>query len=134
MTQPTAQQPVAEQASPYLRIGGATAVQSVVDFLYFLVMRDEQVKPYFNQAYLPAVKAHMVKLLSQVLGGPREYTGRQLGEAHAHLGIRAEHYARVGRYVVASLLVHHVPADIIATVEDVLADTAADVVTVRAAA
>ncbi|NJC71985.1 group 1 truncated hemoglobin [Planosporangium thailandense] len=110
----------AQSLSPYERVGGVKAIQSVVDHLYFLIMRDEQVKRYFNQAYLPSVKAHMVKLLSQLLGGPREYTGRELDDAHRHLCIEPEHYARVGRYVLASLLVHHVPEDIVEVVKDVL--------------
>lgn len=114
--------------SPYERIGGAEAVQSVVDLLYWMIMRDKQVKGYFNAAYLPNVMSHMVKLLSQLLGGPRQYAGRHLNAAHRHLNITPEHYDRVARYVVASLLIHHVPDDIIDTVKGVIADTKKDIV------
>lgn len=104
----------------YDRLGGGEVVRSVVERLYLLITEDDQLRGYFDNVDLTSQKRHMAALLSQVLGGPKEYDGRDLAVAHAPLGITAEHYARVGDYLVAALLVAHAPRDIIDAVADVL--------------
>jgi truncated hemoglobin YjbI len=113
----------AGEESMYGRVGGADAVRTVVDRLYVLVLEDEQLRPYFETVELPQLKGHMVALLSQILGGPRLYQGRDLAEAHLPLGISNEHYARVGDYLMAALLVAHAPHDIVNAVTGVLEST-----------
>jgi hemoglobin len=127
VTAPAANSSAAQ--SMYLRVGGAHAVRRVVDRLYAWIWHDDVLYlRYFANIDKPTLKAHMVRLLSEVLGGPVRYTGRDLGVAHAHLRdsegrpapVTAEHYARVVDYVVAALLVEHPPADILEAVRDVL--------------
>lgn len=110
-------------ASAYDRIGGAATVRRVVDRLYYWISRDDELfLRYFADVSLPRLRAHMVTLLSQALGGPGEYTGRELAEAHAGLQITAEHHQRVCDYVVAGLLVEHAPRDVVNAVADLLDD------------
>lgn len=107
--------------SPYEVIGGAATVRSAVDRLYFWISRDDELfNLYFRDVNLGALKAHMVALLTQTLGGPRQYTGREMGEAHKHLRIYPAHYDRVADYVEATLLVEHCPRAILAAVQGVL--------------
>lgn len=133
--------PAAETA--FERIGGATAVRRVVDRLYACIVRDDQLfLTYFEPIDLPRLKAHMVKLLSQVLGGPAGYSGRDLREAHAHLRdangspvrVTAAHYHRVCDYVIAALLIEHAPPDVVDAVKGVLAQVQGDIVGAGAAA
>jgi hemoglobin len=129
---PAMTQPTVDQHTPYQRIGGATTVRRVVDRLYAWILRDDNLYlPYFEHLDMVPLRAHMVKLLSQVLGGPHEYTGRDLAVAHARLNITAEHYGRVGDYLIAALLVEHTPPDIIAAVQDVLAAQQPNIVAPR---
>jgi hemoglobin len=108
--------------TPYDVIGGARAVRAVVDRLYFYISRDDDLfNNYFRETNLGALKAHMVALLSQTLGGPKQYEGREMAEAHARLHIAPAHYDRVADYVEASLLIEHCPRAILALVQDVLA-------------
>lgn len=108
--------------TPLERIGGTPAVRRVVDRLYFWVYRDDELYlPYFTRVSLPSLKAHMVSLLSHLLGG-REYEGRELISVHAPLNIAERHYDRVTDYVMAALYEEHVPRDIIAAVDERLAD------------
>ena len=74
---------VAPAPSMYERIGGADTVRSVVDRLYLLIIEDERLRAYFDDVDLTGQQRHMAALLSQVLGGPKEYEGRELLEAHA---------------------------------------------------
>jgi hemoglobin len=110
------------EPSPYEIIGGARTVRSAVERLYFWISRDDDLfNRYFREVNLGELKAHMVALLSQTLGGPKTYSGREMAAAHAHLRITAAHYDRVVDYVEASLLVEHCPRPILAAVSGVLA-------------
>jgi hemoglobin len=112
----------------YERIGGAEVVRSVVDRLYVLITEDERLRAYFDNVDLAGQKRHMAALLSQVLGGPKEYDGRDLSEAHAPLRITPEHYALVGDYLTAALLIAHAPRDIVDAVGEVLAASRGQIV------
>ncbi|HEV7897675.1 MAG TPA: group 1 truncated hemoglobin [Planosporangium sp.] len=119
---------VAPAPSMYERIGGADTVRSVVDRLYLLITEDERLRAYFDDVDLTGQQRHMAALLSQVLGGPKEYEGRELLEAHAPLGITAEHYGLVGDYLTAALVIAHAPGDVIEAVGEVLAASRSQVV------
>lgn len=109
-------------ASPYEIIGGAPTIRSAVNRLYFWIGNDDELfNLYFRDVNLGALKAHMVALLGQTLGGPKTYTGREMHDAHAGLNIHPAHYDRVCDYVEATLLVEHCPRDILGTVQGVLA-------------
>jgi hemoglobin len=117
--------------APYYVIGGAPTIRRMVELIYGWIKYDDQLwLKYFAGMELATIKAHMVALLSELLGGPKNYKGRTLAEAHAYLGITTAHYARVRDYVIAALLVVHAPDDIIKTVESILKDAEANIVTV----
>jgi hemoglobin len=88
-------------AAHYDRIGGAAAVREAVERFYARVLDDTELQPYFADANVAGIKRHQVLLLSQVLGGPAEYEGRDLGEAHRALGITESHDDRVVGHLVA---------------------------------
>jgi hemoglobin len=111
---------VAESRSSYDRLGAGAAVKAVVGRLYEELTTDPEISGYFEGVELRKLKSHMSALLSQVLGGPAEYTGRELGEAHAGLGISDADYSRVGAHLAAVLGEFDVPADIIEQVGGIL--------------
>lgn len=88
----------------YDRVGGRPAITEVVERFYARVLDDDDLSPYFDDADVAAVKRHQVLLLSQVLGGPKEYDGRDLGEAHRGLGVTSDHYDKVVSHLVAVLV------------------------------
>jgi hemoglobin len=87
----------------YARIGGTPTIREAVDRFYKAVLDDEDLRPYFAGTNLTELKRHQVLLLSQVLGGPADYDGRALGEAHAGLGITDDHFDKVAGLLVAVL-------------------------------
>ncbi|MBB4744249.1 truncated hemoglobin YjbI [Actinoplanes octamycinicus] len=115
-------------ASFYVRLGGQAAVTTAVDALYRVVLADERLSDYFQGLDLGRLKGHMVALLSQVLGGPAEYTGRDLRGAHLGLGIAPEHYDVVGAYLIGVLAGLGADDEVLAAVRGVLRESAADVV------
>lgn len=104
----------------YQQIGGAQAVRKVVDDLYLHALKDEQLSPYFDGVDLPTLKRHMVLLLTKVLGGPDNYAGRGLAEAHQGLDITREHYERVGHVLLGVLWENRVGVDVLMHVSGVL--------------
>lgn len=107
-------------ASHYDRIGGASAVKAAVDLFYDKVLVDPELAGYFSDVDMVGQRRHMTLMLTTVLGGPDEYAGRGLAEAHQPLNIPVEHYAMVGGHLVVTLTELGVPADILADVQTVL--------------
>jgi len=84
-------------------LGGAPTVRDAVDRLYQRVLADEDLAPYFAGLDMGKLKRHMVLLLTKVLGGPDEYTGRDVAEAHRGIGITEAHYNKVANYLIRVL-------------------------------
>lgn len=100
-------------ASDYEKIGGGRAVAGVVDQFYELVLSDSSLSPFFHDVDMARLKRHQVMLVSQVLGGPVTYDGRDLGSAHAGMGITNENFGRVVDHLVTAMSGAGVTPDII---------------------
>ncbi|GAA4566701.1 group 1 truncated hemoglobin [Micromonospora coerulea] len=128
---------VTEEVTPvshYERIGGASSVKAAVELFYDKVLADPELAGYFATVDMPEQRRHLALMLTVVLGGPNEYAGRGLAEAHQPLGIPAAHYAKVGEHLVVTLTELGVPADIIADVRTVLGQVQDQVVSADAGA
>ncbi|MER6464557.1 group I truncated hemoglobin [Streptomyces sp. NPDC001288] len=112
-----------EQVSPafYERVGGAGTVRRIVDDLYAHVLSDRQLSPYFDGSDLPALKRHMVLILTGVLGGPKGLAVRDLAAAHRGLDISGEHYDRVGHVLLGVLWENDAGVDAVLHVARMLA-------------
>ena len=86
--------------SLYDSIGGGDALRLAVDRFYLAVLADPQLAPYFEGKDVSAIKRHQVLLLTTILGGPQPYDGRDLGEAHAGLGITGADFDRTVGHLV----------------------------------
>ncbi|WDZ83167.1 group I truncated hemoglobin [Micromonospora cathayae] len=121
---------VTEQTTPsyYERIGGAASVKAAVDLFYDRVLVDPELAGYFADVDMVGQRRHLALMLTVVLGGPNEYAGRGLAEAHQPLGITEAHYQRVGGHLVAVLTQLGVPVDVLDHVGVVLAQVRDQVV------
>ena len=111
------------ERTPYQRLGGTEPIRQVVQAFYERVLADPALIHYFEDVDMAAQRRHFALLVTQLLGGPQEYDGRELGEAHRGLHITDEDYDRVVGHLVATLEQADVPGDIIAS----LGGTAGDV-------
>ncbi len=109
----------------YSEIGGREAVESVVDDFYDRVLADESLAGFFEGMDMESLRAHQVQFISAVAGGPVEYTGGDMREAHAHLDIEDEDFDAVCRHLERALRDNGIPDDhveaILAEVEDLRA-------------
>lgn len=117
------------ETTDYERIGGAPAVSAVVSRFYEAVLADPALAPYFVGVDMTALRRHQVLLISQVLGGPAEYDGRELSVAHAGRNITDEAFDKVVDHLVSTLRDAGVEDDVIGRVGQVVAGLRADIVT-----
>lgn len=115
--------------SDYEAVGGGPAVAAVVQRFYELIMADPQLTPFFEGVDMANLKRHQVKLVSQVMGGPIEYEGRELRDAHGRLDIGPGDFDAVVGHLIEALREFSVPQEIIDRVVAALAETQPDIVT-----
>lgn len=113
----------------YDRIGGAPTVRDVVNRFYQRVLDDERLAGFFVGTDMSRLKRHQAQLISQVMGGPVVYDGRELHSAHVDLAIRPSDFAAVVHHLVAALQEAGAPPDVVSRVVEALAVTQPDVVT-----
>lgn len=128
MTDSNAAHEADPQTSDYQAIGGGPAVTAVVDAFYEKVLADPALTGYFTDVDMTRLKRHQVLLVSQVLGGPAQYDGRDLGVAHAGLGITTDDFNKVVEHLVEALEGAGVPADVIGRVGAALGAAQPDIV------
>jgi hemoglobin len=118
---------VSTQESCYDRIGGEPAVAAAVHALYRVILDDERLHGYFAAVDLEQLREHMVAMLSEVLGGPERYTGRELSTAHLGLGTTPAHYDLVGAYLLGILAGGGADDVVLGAVRGTLAAAASDI-------
>ncbi|MFC7165535.1 group I truncated hemoglobin [Halospeciosus flavus] len=91
------------QQSLYAEIGGREAVEAVVSDFYDRMFADESLTPYFEDTDEDELFAHQVQFISAVAGGPVEYDGTDMEEAHDHLGITHEAFDKTAENLEAAL-------------------------------
>jgi hemoglobin len=119
--------------SIYEQIGGRDAVHAAVDIFYGRVLGDRVLAPWFASVEMRRLKAHMRAFLAVALGGADVYRGRDMGAAHAGLGVTDEAFNRVVGHLVATLVELSVPAELITAIGAKLEPLRAVVVQAQAA-
>ena len=121
--------PATDTRSAYERIGGGPAVKELIDRFYELVLSDKHLARYFTTD-MQRLKWHQAALFTSLLGGPNEYQGRGLGEAHKRLRIPAKDYATVASYLVSTMESMRLPADVVQSIVTTAAAVEKDIVRV----
>jgi hemoglobin len=92
--------------SLYERLGGEPAFRAATDAFYRRMLGDERVARFFDDVDMDGQIAKQRAFLTFVAGGPAEYTGKEMREAHAPLlerGLKDEHVDIVIEHLGATL-------------------------------
>ena len=89
--------------SLYERLGGAPAIEVVVDELYRRILDDPELVPFFARVNLRSQKGRMRAFVSMATGGPNEYRGRNMQTAHCRHAIQDHHFDLVAGHLIAAL-------------------------------
>lgn len=112
-------------ASLFEQLGGEAAVDAAVDIFYRKVLEDYRINRYFNNVDMEQQAAKQKAFLTMAFGGPNNYTGQDMRNAHARLvkmGLDDSHFDAVMENLTATLKELNVPENLIAQV-DALAET-----------
>ena len=100
--------------SLYQRVGGMPAIHAVVDDFVGRVLADERVNQWFAHAAgdpneAAQYKSKLGDFICQAAGGPCQYAGADLREAHRGRGITDKAFDAVVEDLAATLEKLHVP-------------------------
>lgn len=116
--------------SLYEKIGGEAAVDAAVDVFYRKVLADDRINTFFEGVDMERQAAKQKAFLTMALGGPHNYTGKDMREGHAHLvknGLNDSHFDAVMENLGATLKELNVPDDLIAEAAAIAESTRNDV-------
>jgi hemoglobin len=119
--------------SIYDKYGGLAAITGIVQSFYAKVARSAILEPYFRRVDMQRLMDHQTAFLCKVLGGPDNYTGKDLRTAHAKLSITSDVFAEVATLLHATLEEAGVERPDIDAILSVVAGARGDIVTERAA-
>ena len=96
--------------------------------MYDALEVNEITAPYFEDSDIRALMDHQVKFLSQVLGGPQQYTGKAMTAAHTGMKISEQAFFEVANTVKDILEDNGVEDDDVAHIISILAGLKDDIV------
>ena len=109
---------MAEEPSLYDRLGGIFAIAAVVDRFSDAIITNPKLNENpalkaWNETEaefrLPGLKFGRTQWVASLAGGPYQYTGLPLEEAHKDLHLTAEEFAEVGAEIIRALDFYQVP-------------------------
>lgn len=99
----------AAEASLFQRLGGLEALGAVVDDFLANVGADERINQRFANTDLAHLRTLLVDQLCMATGGPCTYTGRNMVDAHAGMGITSDEFGALVEDLVKTLKKFNVP-------------------------
>jgi len=112
------------------RIGGEAAVNAAVELFYRKVLADHRINRFFDNTNMEEQIAKQKAFFTMAFGGPNNYTGQDMRNAHAHLvkrGLDDSHFDAVMEHLGATLVELNVPAELISEAAAIAEGARADV-------
>jgi hemoglobin len=116
--------------SVYENIGGEAAVDAAVDIFYRKVLSDELIGHFFDSVDMDAQIAKQKAFLTVAFGGPNNYTGKDMREAHKHMALTEDHFGAVAGHLVDTLKELNVSQDNIDDIVDICLSVKDDVLNI----
>jgi hemoglobin len=117
----------------YAQIGGAEALEVVVDDFYARVLADPELAGFFSGTRMPRLKGKQVEFFAAALGGPEPYTGASMRQVHQGRGITMHHFNLVATHLTRALEAAGVPPETVDQIIGAIAPLSADIVAVKSA-
>ena len=116
--------------SLYEQLGGEAAVNAAVDIFYRKVLSDHRINRFFENSDIEKQAAKQKAFLTMAFGGPNNYTGVDMRQAHAHLlkfGLDDSHFDAVMEHLGGTLTELNVPQGLIDQVAAIAESTRNDI-------
>ena len=96
-------------SSLYERLGGKSAITSVVDEFVGNVAKDSRINSRFATTDIPRLKGHLVDQVCSASGGPCTYSGRDMITTHKGMRISTADFTALVEDLIAALNTFNVP-------------------------
>ncbi len=116
--------------SLFERLGGKDAVNAAVDLFYEKVLVDSTINHFFKNTDMTRQRNHQKAFLTYAFGGMKNYEGKNMRIAHAHLDINEDHFNAVATHLQSTLEELGVSNDLIEEVMAIAAGTHDDVLNI----
>ena len=87
----------------YESIGGAAAVDAAVDIFYRKVLADDRISSFFDTIDMDGMRSKQKAFLTMAFGGPNEYTGKDMRNAHKSMNLTETHFNAVAENLISTL-------------------------------
>lgn len=114
----------------YDKYRGFATVNKLVQAFYSKVAESENLASYFEDIDMQKLMDHQTKFFSGILGGPVEYTGRQLKGVHARMGITEEAFSEIAELLEEALEDMNIEDADVETIMEIVNGVKSDIVTV----
>jgi len=118
------------ESTLFATLGGAAAIDAAVDVFYRRVLGDSYVKRFFEGVDMKKQAAKQKAFLTMAFGGPHNYTGKDMREAHKHLvkmGMNDAHFDHILVHLRSTLAELGVGENLISQVVAIAESTRNDV-------
>ncbi|MEM6429505.1 MAG: group 1 truncated hemoglobin [Deinococcota bacterium] len=93
----------------YEALGGEATFHAAVNELYDRILSDARINHYFANTDMNVQRKHMASFMMMVFGGPNEYLGRTMHDAHQGLQLSEDDFQAVTEHLVGTLQHFEVP-------------------------
>ena len=114
---------MSENGSLYDKYGGFSGVSKIVHAFYAKINESETLAPWFESVEMHRLIDHQTQFFSSILGGPVEYTGKQLESVHKRLAITNDAFVEVAGLLEEALEDCEVTEEDIETILGIVAAT-----------
>ena len=112
------------------QLGGEAAVDAAVDVFYRKVLSDYRINRFFDGADMDTLAAKQKAFLTMAFGGPNNYSGKDMRDAHARfvkMGLDDSHFDAVVENLAETLIELGVSQELIAQVAAIAETTRTDI-------
>jgi hemoglobin len=99
------------QSNLYNEIGGEEKVGQMVDDFYNRIMKDDSLNHFFKETNMEKQRKHQTNFLSYALGGPNQYSGRAMAQAHSGLNTQDTHFDSIIEHMREAMKKHQIGED-----------------------
>ncbi len=112
------------------QLGGEAAVDAAVDIFYRKVLADHRINRFFDGVDMDTQAAKQKAFLTMAFGGPNNYSGKDMRDAHARfvkMGLDDSHFDAVVENLAETLIELGVSQELIAQVAAIAETTRTDI-------
>lgn len=106
-----AQQP-AKDDSLYQDLGQRAGIQKIIEGMLLHIARDERIYKYFAKVDIVRVRDKLVEKFCVEAGGPCNYTGDTLAEAHKGMNLSRSDFNALVENLIDSMDDQHIPVPV----------------------